>query len=448
MKGEVKDLTQGSLSRGIFFFSIPLIFSNLLQILFNMSDVAVVGRFAGSAALGAVGSTTTLVTLFTGFLIGMGSGVNVLTARFFGQRHEEELRESVHTSLILCLLVGVLVALIGELGAGSILRALRTKEELIQGALLYLRIYFLGMPALAVYNFGNAVFSAAGDTRKPLLFLSIAGVLNVALNLFFVIGVGMDVAGVAIASIVSQYVSAGCILAALARAEGAHALKLRYLRLDRKKAGMILAVSLPAGLQNAIFQFANLFVQLGVNTFSATVVAGNAAAQNADALVYDVMAAFYTACGSFIGQNYGAGKMERVWKTYGISLGFSFAAGAGMGGMLALFGHEFLSLFTGDSAVLHEGVYRLTVMGCSYGFSALMDTSIAASRGLGRGGVPTIIVILGSCVFRVLWILTVFAHFRTLISLYLLYIFSWMLTGIAEAFYFRRVYTVSGRCSA
>ena len=203
---------------------------------------------------------------------------------------------------------------------------------------------------------------------------------------------------------------------------------------------MILAISVPAGLQNAIFQFANLFVQFGINSFSATVVAGNAAAQNADALVYDVMAAFYTACGSYIGQNYGAGRMDRVWKTYLISMSYAFLVGIGIGGALVLSGRSFLALFTKDPAVLEEGLYRLTIMGCCYGFSSLMDTSISASRGLGRGAVPTVIVIFGSCVFRVAWIFTVFAHFKTVTSLYLLYIFSWAITGVAEAVYFRRVF--------
>ncbi|KAB0578671.1 putative MATE family efflux protein [Fusobacterium naviforme] len=440
MKAEVRDLTRDSLGRGIFFFSLPLIFSNLLQILFNMSDIAVIGRFAGSAALGAVGSTTTLVTLFTTFLIGIGSGVNVVTARYFGQKHPEELGESVHTALLLCLGIGLFAAAAGELGTVAILKLLNTKEELLPGAALYLHIYFLGMPALALYNFGNAVFSAGGDTRKPLLYLTAAGVLNVLLNLFFVLVLGMDVAGVAIASVSSQYLSAICILRALVRTEGPHALRRDKLRLNRRKAVMILAISVPAGLQNAIFQFANLFVQFGINSFSATVVAGNAAAQNADALVYDVMAAFYTACGSYIGQNYGAGRMDRVWKTYLISMSYAFLVGIGIGGALVLSGRSFLALFTKDPAVLEEGLYRLTIMGCCYGFSSLMDTSISASRGLGRGAVPTVIVIFGSCVFRVAWIFTVFAHFKTVTSLYLLYIFSWAITGVAEAVYFRRVF--------
>ena len=440
MKNGERSLTEGSLWKGIFFFSVPLMASNLIQILFNMSDLAVVGRFAGSGPLGSVGSTTTLVTLFTGFLIGVGSGVNVITAQAMGKGRKEDISRTVHTAFLLCLLVGIGVLAVGEIGSGAILRLLKTKEELLDGALLYLRIYFLGMPALAVYNFGNAVFSAAGDTRKPLMFLSFSGVLNIILNLFFVLVVGMDVAGVAIASVSSQYVSAVCIVLALSRVEADHALHWQELAIDRKKAKLLLSLGLPAGVQNAIFQIANLFVQFGVNSFSATVVSGNAAAQNADALVYDVMQAFYVACGSYIGQNYGAGKMDRVKKTYWISTFYAFSIGLGMGLTLVLFGRPFLSLFTVEEAVKEAGLYRLTVMGLSYGFSALMDNSIAASRGLGRGMVPTVIVIMGSCVFRVVWIFTVFAWFGTITSLYLLYIFSWSITGVAEALYFRKTY--------
>lgn len=448
MRSEVRDLTAGPLGKGIFLFSVPLILSNLLQILFNMSDIAVVGRFAGAAALGSVGSTTTLVTLFTGFLIGVGSGINVVVARYLGQRHDGETREAVHTAFILCLLIGAAALLVGELTAGGILKLLRTKEELIHGAVLYLRIYFLGMPALALYNFGNAVFSAAGDTKKPLFFLLMAGALNVLLNLLFVIGFRMDVAGVALASILSQYLSAVCVVVALSKSEGPHALKAGHMSVEWRKAQLMLSISLPAGVQNAIFQLANLFVQFGVNSFDTATVAGNAAAQNADGLVYDVMAAFYTACGSYMGQNYGAGKLRRTRNAYRVSLFMSFFAGAGIGLTLYVFGHEFLSLFTSDPDVAAAGMFRLKVMGLSYGFSAFMDCTIAASRALGRGSVPTVIVLLGSCLFRIVWIFTVFAYFRTITSLYLVYIFSWIITAAGEYIYFRKVLRETGIAAA
>lgn len=439
-KSQSYSLTEGSLLPAIVRFSIPLMLSNVLQVLFNMSDIAVVGRFAGSRALGAVGSTTILVSLFTGFLIGMGSGVNVVTARYLGARQHQDVIQTVHTSAILLLITGVLLLVFGFLFTPPMLRLLGTKDELLDGAIRYLRIYLLGMPALAVFNFGNGVLSASGDTKRPLLFLSIAGALNVALNLLFVIVFQMAEAGVALASAVSQYVSAGLIVLSLARRPESIGLHRSLLRLDGNKSRQILSISIPSGLQNAIFAIANLFIQAGVNTFDAVMVEGNAAAANADALIYDVMAAVYLACSSFMSQNYGAGHRERVKKSYLLCLGLSFGIAAVMSAVLVIFGRNFLSLFTKDAEVVEAGLTRLKVMGCSYAFSALMDCTIAASRGLGRSMVPTVIVILGSCVFRVIWVFTVFAHFHTILSLYLLYIFSWTITGIAELCYFIHCY--------
>ena len=433
-------LTEGPLFPAIVRFSVPLMLSNILQVLFNMSDIAVVGRFAGPEALGAVGSTAILVTLFTGFLIGMGSGVNVVTARYLGAKRDQDVSETVHTSAILLLITGILLLAFGIAFTPALLRLLGTKEELRDGAVRYLRIYLLGMPALAMFNFGNGVLSASGDTRRPLLFLSVAGVLNVVLNLLFVIAFEMAEAGVALASAVSQYVSAGLILLSLARRPESIGLHRAQLRLDGRKSRQVLSLSIPSGLQNAIFAIANLFIQAGVNTFDAVVVEGNAAAANADALVYDVMAAVYMACSSFMSQNYGAGHRERVRKSYLLCLGLSFGIAAVMSAALVIFGRTFLALFTKDTGVVEAGLTRLRVMGCSYAFSALMDCTIAASRGLGRSLVPTVIVILGSCVFRVIWVFTVFAHFHTILSLYLLYIFSWTITGIAELIYFIRCY--------
>lgn len=435
------NLTEGSLGKQILLFSLPLIISNVLQVLFNMSDIAVVGRYAGPTALGAVGSTTTLVTLFTGFLIGMGCGVNVLVARYFGARKEKDLEETIHTSAIVCLVAGLIVLLFGVLFSHSLLTLLHTKEELIDGAALYLRIYFLGMPALALYNFGNAVFSAVGDTKKPLYFLMAAGTLNVILNLFFVIVCNLNVAGVAIASVISQYISAVLTLCALLRSrDEIYGLRFSSLRLSGHKLKNILALSIPSGFQYAIFQIANLFIQVGVNSFDAVVVEGNSAAANADGLVYDVMAAFYTACSSFMGQNYGARKRDRVLKSYLVSLAYSFGFGAVLGILLVIFGRPFLSLFTTEDIVVEAGMRRLTIMGFSYAISAFMDASIAASRGLGKSLIPTVIVILGSCVFRIIWVYTIFAYFGTITSLYLLYVFSWSITAIAEMLYLAKCY--------
>lgn len=435
-----KNLTAGPLGRQILVFSLPLVLSNLLQAVFNMTDIAVVGRFAGSQALGSVGSTTIFITLMTGFLIGLGGGVNVLVARFYGAEQPRDVEKSVHSALLVCLAAGVLLLAVGVAFSPALMRLLGTKPDLIDGAILYLRIYFLGMPAMAVYNFGNGVFSAVGDTRKPLVYLTIAGVLNVGLDLFFVIVWKMSVAGAALATILSQYLSAFLILRALARTEGCYGLQREKLRLDPAMTRSILGLGVPAGCQNAIFALANLFIQASINTFDTVVVSGNAAAANADPLVYDVMAAFYTACASFMSQNYGAGKPERVKKSYFISLGYSFGIGAALGLSLVVFGQAFLSLFTTEPAVAEAGMQRLLVMGLSYPISAFMDCTIAASRGLGRTIVPTFIVIMGSCVFRVIWVYTVFAFFGTLLSLYLLFVCSWTITAIAEGIYFGHIY--------
>lgn len=433
-------MTQGRLSRQILLFSLPLMASNLLQVLFNMSDIAVVGRFAGPAALGAVGSTSTLVTLFTGFLIGLGGGVNALVARHYGAQDRDGINQTVSTALLVCLLFGAMLLGAGLSGARALLELLHTKEELLDGALRYLHIYFLGMPALALYNYGNAVFSAFGQTRRPLIYLAVAGVLNIALNLFFVIVCNLAEAGVAIASVISQYLSGLLLLLDLLRGQKRYGLKIAPRCLSADSARSVLVLGVPAGLQNAIFAIANLFVQAGVNSFETVMVEGNAAASNADGLVYDIMAAFYVACSSFMGQNLGAGNRDRVKKSYLISLAYSFGIGALLGLGLVLFGRTFLGLFTQDAAVAEAGMYRLRIMGFSYMVSAFMDCTIAASRGLGKSIVPTVIVILGSCVFRVVWVYTVFAWFGTIASLYLLYIFSWSITAAAEIFYFVRCY--------
>ena len=446
-----KKLTRGNLWKQILLFGIPLMASNLLQVLFNMSDIAVVGRFSesGSKAIGAVGSTTILVNLYTGILIGIGSGVNVIVAKFFGAGDKKNLKESVHTSAIISLFIGILLAVAGFFTANAFLRLLGTKADLIGGANTYLKIYMLGMPAVALYNFGNGTFSAIGNTKKPLLYLFIAGVLNVGLNLFFVIVFKMDVAGVALASIISQYVSAILVIAALFRENGDCKLSFGALKIHGDKAKTMLALGLPASFQNSIFNIANLFIQSAVNTFPSVVVEGNSAATNSDALVYQLMDAFYIACSSFIGQNFGTGNKKRILHSYLICTIYSFAVGAVLGGGLVLFGKGFLSIFTDDPAVMQEGMARLKIMGFSYCISAFMDTTISASRGLGKTVVSTIIVIMGSCVFRVVWILTIFAKFRTITSIYLLYSCSWTITAIAEIIYFIYAYKkVTGNFTA
>ncbi|MBO5069813.1 MAG: MATE family efflux transporter [Roseburia sp.] len=440
MKQYEQDMTQGSLWKQIWKYSLPLMFTNVLQVVFNLADIAVVGQFGGSGALGSVGSTTILITLFTGLLIGLAGGVNVLVAQARGEKNPEKTRKTVHTAAVICMIGGILVAVFGILFARTMLAAMNTKPELIDGAVLYFRVYFLGMPALAMYNFGNAVLSAVGDTKRPLYYLSFSGVLNVILNLIFVIVFDMGVAGVALASAISQNVSAGLIIWTLLRSTGDYSLRLGALRISGDIAGNLLRIGIPSSIQYAIFQFANLFVQIGVNSFDTVIVEGTAAASNADGLVYEMMAAFYTAGATFIGQNFGAGKKERIVKSYFISTLYALVLALVLGLGLVVCGRPFLHIFTQDEAVVEAGMYRLTVMGLSYWVSAFMDSAIAASRGLGQTTVPTVIVIMGSCVFRLVWIYTVFAFFGTITSLYLLYVFSWTITAIAEIWYFVRLY--------
>lgn len=440
MKAYEMDLCTGFLWKKIFVYSVPLMFSNILQVLFNMSDVAVVGKFAGPISLGAVGSTSILVTLFTGLLIGLASGVNALTALYIGSKNKKDLNETVHTSLILCFLAGIIIMVFGIVFTRGILTLMNTKDELIDHAVLYLRIYLCGMPALALYNFGNAVLSAAGDTKRPLYYMTLAGIINIILNLFFVIVCKLDVAGVAIASIISQYISAILILRLLFKCNEDFGLHIKDIKISHSKSRRILRIGLPSAFQYALFAIANLFVQTSVNSFDHVMVEGNSAAANADPLVYDMMAAFYTACASFIAQNYGAKKRDRILKTYFICLFYSFIMALILGVGLYVFRYPFLSLFTNESAVVEAGILRISVMTLSYAVSAFMDCTIAASRGLGKTIVPTILVIMGSVVFRIAWIYTVFAYFRTIESLYLLYVFSWFITAVVEIIYFARAY--------
>ena len=509
------ELTKGNLWKQIWIYSVPLMLTNLLQVFFNLADVAVVGKFAGPISLGGVGSTTLLVTLTTGFLIGMSNGVNTLTALFIGSGEKDREVKTVHTGFVLCLVTGLAVLILGIIFANPILSLLGTKDELFSEASIYFKIYMLGSPALAIYNYGNAVLSAAGDTKKPLKYLTIAGIINVLLNLVFVIGLGMQASGVALASILSQYVSAILILRALLKTTETYGLQIGRILVGKKDnrndsafslvadhveeistepevadqtttttkpvvsthikattkpvvtvhtkattkpgvvgqiiattkllvdwriAARILNISIPAAFQYSLFAIANLVVQSAVNSFDHITVEGNSAAMNADAVIYDMMAAFYTACSSFIAQNYGAGNKDRIRKTYLITTFYSFMVGFVLGSLLFVFKNQFLFLFTSDQQVIQQGAIRISVMAFSYCVSALMDNATAGARGLGKTLVPTVAIIFGSVVYRVLWIMTVFAHFHTLQSLYLLYVTAWTFTAIIGNTYFVGLY--------
>lgn len=439
MKSEM-NMTEGSLWKKIFIFSLPLIFSNLLQVLFNMSDIAVIGLFGSSTGLGSVGSCSTLVLLFTGFLIGMGNGVNVIVAKFLGLKNNRSVEETIHTGFLICLILGFIIMGLGFVLSRPLLYLLGTQESFIDGALSYTSLYFIGMPAMAIYNWGNAIYSAKGNTKVPLMFLSLAGIINVCLNLFFVIVCKLDVKGVALATFISQYISATLVLISLIKVKDVTKFRFSKLRFYQGKSKELLILGIPSGIQSAIFAIANLFVQSGVNQLEEVMVSGNSAAINADSLVFDVMMAFYTACSTFMSQNLGAGKKKRILKSYFISLLYSFLIGAILGYGLVLLGRPFLHIFSSDDMVIEAGLKRLTIMGCTYCVSAFMDCTIAASRGLGKSLIPTIIVIMGSCVFRVIWVKTIFEYYRTFQSLYLVYVCSWTITSICEIIYFVYVY--------
>lgn len=440
MADDSKEMLTGSLWKGILLFSLPLFASNLLQVLFNMTDVAVIGKFSSPEALGAVGSTTILVTLFTGFLIGLGNGINVLIARYLGQRNSKNVHDALHTSFVLSIIMGIILFLLGFFFSKYLLIWLKTKDEFIDGATLYLKIYFIGMPANALYNFGNACYSAKGNTKRPLIFLGISGIFNVGLDLLFVIAFKMSVEGVALASIISQYISAFLLMISLMKENTNIKLIIKDIRLYDGYSHLVLSLGLPSGFQSAIFAIANLFIQSGVNSFDGGVVKGNSAAQNADSITFNVMAAFYTACASYMSQNFGAGNQKRVKQSYLIALVYSFLTGVIMGLFFLTLGRPFLRIFTNEEQVVDAGYERLKIMAFSYTFSAFMDNTIAASRGIGKSFIPTIIVITGSCVFRVIWVYTIFAYFHTITSLYLVYIFSWVITAIFEIAYFLYAY--------
>jgi putative MATE family efflux protein len=434
MKSNEIDMTTGSLPKKILMYSVPLMLSNVLQVMFNLCDVAVVGKFVGPLALGAVGSTSIIITLTTGILLGLAGGVNAVVALFVGAKNSANVKRAVHTSIVICMIAGLLLLLSGLFLSRPVLNLIGTKKELIDGAVIYLTIYLLGSPALAMYNYGNAVLSAVGDTKRPLMYLITAGIINVILNLFFVIVCKLGVVGVALASIISQYISAFLILKFLFGCGKDYGLYMRNIGIDSHIAARVLKIGLPAAVQYSLFAVANLYIQSAVNSFDHVVV------DRIGHLQIDVVVArpdeFYTACTSFIAQNLGARKRDRIKKAYLVTQMYSFLIGAVLGALLVVFRTQFLGLFTSDPDVLHYGSIRLGIMGCSYFISAFMDNAAAGARGLGRSVIPTIIVIMGSVVFRIIWVCTIFASIHTLMSLYLVYASAWAFTSIIGTAYF------------
>ena len=428
------DMCSGAILPKMLRFAVPLMCSSVLQLLFNAADVIVVGRWAGDNSLAAVGSNTSLINLLVNLFIGLSVGANILAARCYGAGDKEGLRQTVHTSILLSLLSGVVLAIVGALGASTILGWMQSPEAVRGLAAVYLRIYFLGMPATMVYNFGAALLRAVGDTRRPLYYLLTAGIVNVVLNLFFVIVCKLDVAGVAIATVISQVISATLVLRCLIREQSGIHLDLRQLRIWPARLRQILQVGLPAGFQGVLFALSNVVIQSSVNSFQETVVAGNAAAANIESFVYAAMNAFYQANISFSSQNYGAGQYNRLRPILLRAQGCVIATGVLLGGLAVLFGRQLLSIYTDSPDVIDVGLERLAIVCGTYAICGMMDVMVGSLRGLGYSIMPMIVSLLGACVLRLIWIATIFQlpQFHTPETIYWSYPFSWIITFLAH----------------
>lgn len=434
------DMCSGSLLPKILLYSLPLMLSGILQLLFNAADVVVVGRFAGSDALAAVGSTSSLINLLVNVFMGLSVGTNVMVARFFGAGQKKELEEMVHTAILTSIVSGVVLVFVGLVLSRPALLMMDTPEDVIDQAVLYIRIYFVGMPVMMLYNFGSAVLRAVGDTRRPLYFLMIAGVVNVILNLFFVISLSMGVAGVALATIISQTISALLVLLCLMRTEGDYRVELKRLRIVKDKMIKMIKIGLPAGMQGALFSVSNVLIQSSVNSFGSIAMAGNTAAQNLEGFVYTAMNSLHQTCISFTGQNYGARQYKRMGKILVICLGCVIAVGVLMGNGVYLAGGVLLRLYSPDAEVIEYGMLRLFYICTTYALCGMMDVMVGSLRGMGYGIMPMLVSLTGACLFRVVWIMTVFKSYHSLEVLYVSYPISWGLTFAVHLLCFFIVY--------
>ncbi|MDD3415703.1 MAG: MATE family efflux transporter [Lachnospiraceae bacterium] len=422
------DMCNGPLLGKLLIFAVPLILSGILQLLFNAADIVVVGKFSGSSALAAVGSTGALINLFVNIFIGFSIGTNVLAAQYFGAGDEKNMQDTVHTSILLGLIGGVILIAAGLLFATPMLELMDTPEDVLGQASLYVRIYFIGMPAMLVYNFGAAILRAIGDTRRPLYYLLAAGVVNVILNLILVIGFHMGVAGVAIATVISQVISAVMIVRCLMNSAGMYHLELRLLKLHKQKLIRIVQIGLPAGVQGAIFSISNVLIQSSVNSFGSIVMAGNTAAGNIEGFVYTSMNAIYQTALSFTSQNVGGGKQERIPKILTQCLILVFVVGAGLGNLAYHFGPELLSIYSSDQQVISYGMSRMQIICQVYFLCGMMDVMVGILRGMGYSIAPMLVSLAGACGLRVIWIFTIFVWKHTLFILYLSYPITWTIT--------------------
>lgn len=426
------DMCSGPILKKILIFSIPLMLSGVLQLLFNAADVIVVGRFAGSQSLAAVGSTTALINLLINIFIGLSVGTNVVVARAYGGKRERDVSESVHTAIALSLVSGVLLIIMGLAFSRLLLEMMGTPDDVLDKAALYMRIYFAGMPVVMLYNFGSAILRAVGDTRRPLYYLSAAGVVNVLLNLFFVIYLHMDVAGVALATVISQVISAFLVLRALGQSEGGLKLELKKIKIHKNKMFQIFKIGLPAGMQGAIFSISNVLIQSSVNSFGSVAMAGNAASANIEGFVYNAMNAVYQTNLSFTSQNMGGKKYTRITKIMFTCLGTVTAVGMLLGFGAYAFGGELLRIYSTDPEVIQFGMLRMSIIATTYFACGWMDTMVGSLRGIGYSVLPMIVSLTGACGLRILWIFTIFSQHRTLASLYISYPVSWVITAGAH----------------
>ena len=425
------DMVNGPLAGKLLLFALPLMLSSLLQLLFNAADVVVVGRYAGKEALAAVGSNGSLINLLVNLFIGFSVGANVVVARDLGAGREEDVGKSVHTSVTLSLISGVVLMAAGTILARQLLVWTASPAEVIGLATVYLRIYFCGMPANMLYNFGAAILRAQGDTQRPLYFLTFAGVVNVLLNLVFVIALQMDVAGVALATIIAQYISAALVVRCMMREQGPLQLELKRLGLEKRGVLQILKVGLPAGFQGVVFSLSNVVIQSSLNSFDDPVlVAGSAAGANIESFVYVTMNAFHQAAISFVGQNYGAAKCDRVDKAACQCVGFAVVFGLVLGNLAYLFGAPLAGIYApGEPEVIQQALVRMLYICCPYFICGVMDTLVGVLRGLGSSVIPMAVSIIGACGLRLLWVAVVFPVYRTPASLYLSYPITWTVTG-------------------
>lgn len=432
------NMCSGPILPKMLLFAIPLMFSSILQLLFNAADIIVVGRFAGDNSLAAVGSNSSLIGLMTNLFVGISIGTNVLASRYYGSKDEDSLSKTLHTSIVVGAISGVLLTALGIIFARKILTLMHTPDEVIGLATLYLVIYFFGMTPTMIYNFGSAILRAVGDTRRPLLYLSAAGVINVLLNLFFVIYLRLDVAGVAIATVISQCISAALVLRCLMSESGG----LRFIpskaRIDTENLFKMLRIGVPAGLQGVMFSLSNVVIQSSINSFGAVVMAGSSASDNIEMFVYFSMEAFYQAIISFTSQNIGAGKPARVIKILKTGMICSVMVGGIIGIAAVIFGEYLLGIYSSSSAVISAGMDRIRIIGGTYALCGLMESMVGVLRGLGYSVIPTAVTLLGVCGLRILWIafLLPIQFFHSVTTVYVSYPVSWAVTFAAHTLCF------------